>query len=164
MSTRRPWSSSRNVIAQDSMAWRDTTSNPPIDAERARPPHVGDSSPAETPAGRHSAESPASSFENKMLSIVQNAFALSSGSDCRYLVPTSAKYCSFVSQTTQLFIGSRNASNRICTCGFFLSLALVRNRSVAIKKAVFWRIAISTGYFDFASAFACPNESRCDRS
>jgi hypothetical protein len=78
-----------------------------------------------------------------MLSIVQNAFALSSGRDSRYLVPTSAKYCSFVSQTTQLFIGSRNASNRICecTCRFFLSLTLVRN--VAFKKAIFWRIAFN---------------------
>jgi hypothetical protein len=34
------------------------------------------------------------------LSIVQNAFARSSGRDSKYLVPTSAKYCSFVSQTT----------------------------------------------------------------
>jgi hypothetical protein len=57
------------------------------------------------------------------LSIMQNAFALCSGRDSRYLVPTSAKYCSFVSQTTQLFIGSIKASNRICACRFFLQLS-----------------------------------------
>jgi hypothetical protein len=62
-------------------------------------------------------------FGNKILSIVQNAFALCSGRDSRYLVPTSAKYCSFVSQTTQLFIGSIKASNRICACRFFLPLS-----------------------------------------
>jgi hypothetical protein len=61
---------------------------------------------------------------------VQNAFALSSGRDSRYLVPTSAKYRSFVSQTTQLFIGSRKASNRICACRFFLSLTLAGVRLI----------------------------------
>jgi hypothetical protein len=79
------------------------------------------------------------------LSIVQNAFALSSGRDSRYLVPTSAKYCSFVSQTTQLFIGSRKASNRISAYRFFLSLTLAGK--LAFKKAIFWRNALLTGYW-----------------